>query len=283
MENLESPIIIYDIGANRGSNIPYYLLKADKVIAVEANPALASLMKQSFAEEIRSGRLVVEECVVMADRQASEVSFYVNKHADVLSQLLPPNEEEADRFERITLRSKHVVDIISDHGHPSYVKIDIEHYDAVLLSALFAEGVYPDYISAELHSVDVFLQLASVGAYAAFKLVDGRTVADVYKALPVMNIHSQSTGLVSFPDHSAGPFGNDIPGAWLNISDFMNLIALEGMGWKDIHCSRVDLPSASQEVCWEHYLDRSVSFSSLLAYSSKRVRRAVLKRLATYF
>jgi hypothetical protein len=30
--------IIYDLGANNGDDIPYYLLKADTVVAVEANP-----------------------------------------------------------------------------------------------------------------------------------------------------------------------------------------------------------------------------------------------------
>ena len=33
--------IIYDIGANNGDDIGYYLKKADQVIAVEANPDLS--------------------------------------------------------------------------------------------------------------------------------------------------------------------------------------------------------------------------------------------------
>jgi len=34
--------IIYDFGANTGNDIPYYLKKADVVVAVEANPRFAS-------------------------------------------------------------------------------------------------------------------------------------------------------------------------------------------------------------------------------------------------
>ena len=32
--------VIYDIGSNNGDDIPYYLMKCDKVVAVEANPLL---------------------------------------------------------------------------------------------------------------------------------------------------------------------------------------------------------------------------------------------------
>ena len=37
--------IIYDLGAGDGSNIPYYLLKADTVVAVEANSRLCQIIK----------------------------------------------------------------------------------------------------------------------------------------------------------------------------------------------------------------------------------------------
>ena len=43
--------IIYDFGACVGDNIPYYLLKSDLVIAIEANPSLVERIKQKFEKE----------------------------------------------------------------------------------------------------------------------------------------------------------------------------------------------------------------------------------------
>lgn len=40
--------VIYDLGANRGDNLPYFLSRADLVVAVEANPALAREMNSEY-------------------------------------------------------------------------------------------------------------------------------------------------------------------------------------------------------------------------------------------
>ena len=40
--------IIYDFGSGRGENIPYYLLKSDLVIAIEANPDNYIYIKNKF-------------------------------------------------------------------------------------------------------------------------------------------------------------------------------------------------------------------------------------------
>ena len=57
--------IIYDFGANNGDNIPYYLLKSDLVIAVEANPELCNLIKNRFNKEIEDIKLIVEICILI--------------------------------------------------------------------------------------------------------------------------------------------------------------------------------------------------------------------------
>ena len=56
--------IIYDLGCHNGSNIPYYLLKADVVVAVDANPKLCEIIKVKFDKEIKQNRLVVENCII---------------------------------------------------------------------------------------------------------------------------------------------------------------------------------------------------------------------------
>jgi hypothetical protein len=52
--------LIYDFG----DDIDYYLNKADKVVAVEANPLLCKQIEERFRKKIGDGRLFIENCVV---------------------------------------------------------------------------------------------------------------------------------------------------------------------------------------------------------------------------
>jgi len=231
--------IIYDIGSNNGDDISYYLLKSDLVVAVEANPVLADLIKSRFQNEISHGKLVVEN-VVITTANVSAVDFFIHKTLDVLSQFSQPDDRQVDNFEKINLPSKTLVNIISEYGSPFYIKIDVEGYDQELLRHLFHNKIFPPYLSAESHNIDAFSQLVANGHYNAFKLVDGPSVATVYTSHPV----ATTNGLVEhrFPDHSAGPFGSDIPGPWESAKTFFQSLATAGLGWKDIHVSNVELP-----------------------------------------
>ena len=234
--------IIYDFGANNGDDIPYYLLKSDHVVAVEANPVLCEQIKNRFSSEIKKGRLKVENYVITAAENSEEVVFYIHKENHILGQFPKPPEDQLIFFDEILLPSKPVAQIIKEHGAPHYIKIDIEHYDSEILRALSINDIYPPFISAETHSIDVFCLLVTMG-YDAFKLIDGHTVSKVYKDR-IIQVGEDHT-LYSFPHHSAGPFGSDIDGKWMTADNFFRLLALEGLGWKDIHASRIESPDPS--------------------------------------
>jgi len=211
--------IIYDLGANNGDDIPYYLTKADKVVAVEANKDLVAKIQQRFFEEIKLGKLIVEHCAVTITQQ-EEVTFYVcDDH--VLSRLKKPETDES-RYHAEKVPAKNVVQLINEHGTPFYIKIDIEFYDQVILRYLLDNGIRPPYISAEAHTIEVFALMIVLGHYNKFKLVDGQTVQNVYP---------------SFPPHAAGPFGDDIQGEWMDKDRFFNQLADVRLGWKDIHAT----------------------------------------------
>ena len=44
--------VIYDFGRNNGDDVEYYLLEADKVVGVEANPILCDEVRRRFPAEI---------------------------------------------------------------------------------------------------------------------------------------------------------------------------------------------------------------------------------------
>lgn len=95
--------LIFDIGSNNGDDIPYYLMKAKKVVAFEANPVLADEIVRRFPTHIQSGALRVENRLLVAekDQSASEVRFYVHKHDHVMSQFPRPAKQKLSYFNTV--------------------------------------------------------------------------------------------------------------------------------------------------------------------------------------
>ena len=251
--------IIYDLGSNNGDNIPYYLLKSDLVVAVEANPKLCEIIKKNFKKDIDNGKLVVENCIVTVLLDNEDRNFYLHRHHHVLSQFLAPNKSILDQYLQVKLRSRNIISIIKDYGEPYYIKIDLEHYDSYILKELFFRNIYPKYLSIEAHSREIMDIIIQNGKYKSFKLVDGSQVSKRYKNQIINNIN------YSFPAHSAGPFGNDIDGHWMEEKIFLFLLSVVGFGWKDIHCSLEHKPA-------KYYLPVQIIF-----YTKKKVIRRIIK------
>lgn len=251
--------VIYDFGSNNGNNIPYYLLKSDLVVAVEANPKLCQIIQENYKNNINYGKLIVVNCIVTVLPDNEDRDFYLHKKNNVLSQFLAPNKNILDQYLKIKLPSRNIISIIKDYGEPYYIKIDLEHYDGYVLKELFLKMIYPKYLSIESHNREILDTIVQNGKYKSFKLVDGSQVSKIYKNRIINNIN------YSFPAHSAGPFGNDIDGLWMGEKNFSFLLSLVGFGWKDIHCSLEDKPS-------KYYLPFKIIF-----YSKKKFLRRIVK------
>ena len=230
--------IIYDIGSNNGDDIPYYLLKAHSVVAVEANPSLCEQIASRFAHEIEAGRLSLVNAAIV-DTSDQVVDFYIHKKYHVLSSL-DPGERHLDEYTKLQVNAVNICSLIKRYGDPYYVKLDVEGFDQQILASLHCHSIRPAYISAESHKIGVFALLSEQMNYQSFKLVDGRSVGAVYKQTlfhsPILN----KMIAYSFPHHSAGPFGNDIFGEWMDKPTLLRYLSMQGLGWKDIHASAVD-------------------------------------------
>lgn len=232
--------VIFDIGSNNGDDIPYYLLKAHKVVAVEANPILCAHIQSRFVDEILANRLFVEN-VALTSACQGPVDFYIHKQHHVLSTLTLQGSEED--YTKVQVDTLGIDDLVRTYGIPYYAKIDIEGTDEQILESLVTSSHKPTYLSAEAHKIGVFALLSERLNYNSFKLVDGRSVPYSYRRSVVSSLfHSKPYGY-SFPPHSAGPFGNDIFGEWMDKASLLKLLALQGLGWKDIHVSAVDPPT----------------------------------------
>jgi FkbM family methyltransferase len=237
----QSPSVIYDFGANNGINLPYYLKKAELVVAVEANPVLANEIKIRFADSIQNKNLVVEAVVLTEKKTKSKVPFFIHKSNHVLSQFPLPTQNEITSFEKIDLPAKTPADIIKKYGTPLFVKIDVEHYDGAILKSLFNAGIRPNYISAEIHDAEPLAVLIALGEYKAFKLVNSYAIEKDFANHP---IHiNQRTETFSFIRHSAGPFGEDLPDKWMTGEQIVEKIGSLGFGWRDLHATTEFEPS----------------------------------------
>ncbi len=266
--------VIYDAGANHGQNLPYYLLKANLVVAIEANPVLCDGIRSRYSEDIKAGKLLVVNCALVTKKEsANEVDFYIHKKSDVGSQFLKPNEKEIVNFTKIRLPSKSLVDIIEEYGNPYYIKLDIENYDAIILSELFQNSIFPNFISAEpLASNEIVNILKHQGHYNCFKLVDGFSVVRRYKNKIIKNIDNANQ-TYSHPWSSAGPFGEDIDGCWMPEFLFNRMFFLEGPGWKDIHAKRV----RKSEMNWIYIGGFLMILRYIPAYILKTIARIINK------
>lgn len=232
--------VIFDIGSNNGDDIPYYLLKAHTVVAIEANPLLCSHIQSRFPNEILSRRLFVEN-VALTSCGHENVDFYIHKKHHVLSSL--SIQGNSDDYTKITVKTLGIEELVSRYGTPYYVKIDVEGTDEDILEDLAKLSLRPSYLSAESHKISVFALLSERLNYNSFKLVDGKSVPYSYRKTIVNSLFHDKPYGYSFPAHSAGPFGNDIFGQWMDKATFLKLLAMQGLGWKDIHASAVDLPT----------------------------------------
>lgn len=234
--------IIYDIGSNNGDDIPYYLLKAEKVIAVEANPTLCDFISKRFQNEINNNRLVVENCAITEDQDGT-TDFYLHNQHHVLGTAVSPDVANQASYTRISVKAVSVGNLIATHGQPHYVKIDLEGYDELILKAFATNQIFPPYISAESATIGVFALLSEKLRYKSFKLLEGPSINRIYNPALIWSPLIEKYIAYSFPHHSAGPFGNDIHGEWMNKNTLLKVLAMQGLGWKDIHASTQDTPT----------------------------------------
>ncbi|WP_094556919.1 FkbM family methyltransferase [Synechococcus sp. 1G10] len=239
---------IYDLGANDGANLPYYLSRAEKVVAVEANPQLVGHIEEVFALEIASSRLRLIHCA-LSDSASDGIPFYIHRRDHHISQVDPPPTERLHEYEITQLESRSIVDIVNDEGFPDFIKIDLEGYDGRVLQQLFQAGIYPPSLSAECHTTMPFSLIELTGLYRSYQLMDAR----YFSVLPVPRLDLSVTGTRDFSFHegTAGPFGSDIPGPWMNSRQFLMNLAIAGLGWRDLH-ARMDPPDCQARVWMEH-------------------------------
>lgn len=239
--------IIFDIGANKGQNLEYFLKKANLVIAVEANPELVKKIRFDFKKYIKSRKLVVENFALTDKGNIQKINFYISKINHVLSTLYPDDKK---LFYKIKVNATKASLLIKKYLNKfkkakiEYIKIDIEYSDHLILKDLLKNNIIADHLSVECHNPEI-LKLIHYSPYKSFKFVDGEKVKNM-KNIKINTIYKKKK-IISFREHSSGPFGDDIPGRYYNKNSIFSYFLNNGFGWKDIHCSKKDSENLKSE------------------------------------
>jgi len=228
---------IFDIGANKGQNLSYFLDKADIVIAIEANTNLVKQIKSDFKQFIDNEKLIVENVALTDDENVKNIDFYISKVNDVLSTLYP---DDKSKFYKQEVRCEKASLLINkylkkyDISQIEYIKIDIEGADDLVLNDLLKNNILCENLSVECHKSEV-LELLLNSKFKSFKFVEGGDVT-FKQNIEIINKLNEKK-IINFDIHSSGPYGDDIPGDYYDKNSILTYFLNKGLGWKDIHCS----------------------------------------------
>jgi FkbM family methyltransferase len=207
------PDLIFDFGMHNGDDTDFYLRKGFRVVAVEANPTLCALGAMRFKEALNSKHLII--CNIGVAPVRGELSFYINHD---LSEWSSFDREIASRGHPVTevrVATARPEDFFTAFGIPYYCKIDIEGLDRLVIDAIASLEVKPRYVSFENAATRDFEALAAAG-YTSFQLVEQSGVPRI--RLPAPSLEGKTIGH-EFPAGSSGPFGMDLPGSWMNVTE----------------------------------------------------------------
>ena len=216
--------LVYDIGLHKGEDTEFYLAKGFRVVAVEADPALAAHCREKFSAPLREGRLViVEGAVVDVPHDAplpATIRFYRNLDLSVWGTThkdwAARNARLGTRTEEIEVACVDLAAVLREHGMPHYMKIDIEGGDSACLAALAGFTVRPSYLSMESEKVDferLRAEIASLQAlgYDAFVAVQQGAMRHVrVPDEPREGRHVEHV----FRHGSSGLFGREVAQEW---------------------------------------------------------------------
>lgn len=223
-----------DFGAHNGADLGYYLQKARTVVAVEANPRLCNQIRQEYGDQIQEGRLFLEEKAVVAYKKLETIGLWLSAD-DAKSSIVKPHEYHND-FTRVAVASISLEELFAKYGTPDYLKVDLEHYDSEILQALNGAASLPPALSVEAQKIDILDRLHGIGEYASFKIVRGKSISGRFENFRFLGFDGNLRSF-SFPWHSAGPLGEDLPGEWFDYIDAGKILKMVGPGWIDIHAS----------------------------------------------
>lgn len=168
----DAPSLVFDIGMYDGADTAYYLEAGHRVVAVEANLALVEAARERFAAPIAEGRLTLVHAAVSADGAPVTLTLSgvdLGSSSTVVTESWLASKRPSGR---VTVSGTTLAQLVTAHGLPHYLKVDIEGADRLVVLALTA-AQRPPYLSFEMgEDVDELIAHAAAVGYRRFKVVN---------------------------------------------------------------------------------------------------------------
>jgi FkbM family methyltransferase len=253
-----NPDLIYDVGLYDGGDTAYYLFRGYRVVALDANPVMIERARSRFAREIAERRLALLN--VGLSHRPGTATFWVSERGEWSSFDRAVASRNGTPHKAVSIPTVPFSEILAEHGVPHYLKIDIEGNDRYCVEALSGAAL-PKHISvesecagdsaelAEPEALEMLELLREVG-YKRFKLVNqggwsavrpgamaqlGLRLATSaargrLRGVGLARIANRFTDTAriaalgfDFSPGSSGPWGDDIPGAWMGFEKARSL------------------------------------------------------------
>lgn len=228
---------IFDIGANTGQNLNYFLDKADIVFAFEANPYLVEKIESDFERPINDKKLIVRNIALVNNENIKDIDFYIHKSKNTHSTIYP---DDISKFHKHKVKCDKASLIIKKYleefniSKIEYIKIDIEGADKLVLEDLLKNNVLAKNLSVECHHAEV-LELLIGSPYNSFKFIPGSDMTFKNNIKIITKDFKEKT--INFEKNCSGPYGEDIPGDYYDKKSILPYFLNHGLGWFDVHCS----------------------------------------------
>lgn len=228
---------IIDLGACKGDDSNFYLLKGFDVIAAEANPNLCEEMLKIYKKFIDAKRLKIINRAIHSQNDCT-LDFYINSFEewsslDNKSKATAENSFVTKQIQTISLDK--IIEQVENELY--YIKIDIEGGELNAITSLKQSEKLPKYLSFEVNpDKDAILDTLIELGYNEFKII--RQGVDY-----LHNTQNQKEGNVidfQFKNCHSGMFGLDLGNeGWCDkyriIEYFDNLYKNGWEGWYDVH------------------------------------------------
>ena len=177
--------LIFDIGANDGFKTDLFLRLGARVVAVDPDETNQAILREKF-ERFRLFRrpiVIVDKAVsdkcsvetMWIDGPGSAVNTLSRKWANALNANKERQTNEHCGLEfalQKTVETTTIEQLISDHGTPAFIKIDVEGYELNVLQGLLRpvpclsfEVNLPEFRSEGLQCVEILARLAPAGKF----------------------------------------------------------------------------------------------------------------------
>jgi FkbM family methyltransferase len=129
--------LVFDVGANIGNRAKIFLYLGCKVVCVEPQPACIQVLRTAFGKRIMLERCALSDRAGRGTMKIARSNTISSLSDEWIRQISKSGRFAAEMWDRqVEVEMKTLDELIAVHGHPRFIKIDVEGYEPVVVKGL---------------------------------------------------------------------------------------------------------------------------------------------------